>query len=104
MREVIQSVLAAEAEAQGIVAAARAEVECISSGAQHRAQELLAQAQQESRGAAARIVEVAVTDATREKADRLECMSVEIEVGVELSDNFRERAVVAAVNCVCGLR
>ena len=59
MREVIKNVIATEAEARGMVAAARAEADRIASDAQQRSQELVAQARLEARAEAERMVEAA---------------------------------------------
>jgi len=102
MREVIKNVIAAEAEARGMVAAARAEADRIASDAQKRSQDMVAYARLEARVEAERLVEVAGRDAGREKQERLARATVEIETQVRLEQTNRHRAVVGAVRCVCG--
>lgn len=60
MRDVIQKVIAAEAEGRRIVEAAKTEAERISSDAQKKAQDIVARARQEARAEAERMVEAAV--------------------------------------------
>jgi vacuolar-type H+-ATPase subunit H len=103
MREVIHSVLAAEAEAKGIVAAARTEAERIASDSQKVSTGLVARMQQEARAEADYLVTAAVEQAGREKEERLARLAAEIEAEVQLEDSARQRVVAAAVRCVCGL-
>ena len=102
MRDVIQSVIAAEAEAKGLVAAARAEADRLSAAAQKSSQDLVARARQEARIEAERIVEAAVNEAGREKQERLTRVAAEIETQVRLEGIPRQQAVEAALRCVCG--
>lgn len=102
MRDVIQSVIATEAEARNLVAAARAEADRISSDAQKRSQDLVARARQEARTAAERMVEAAVNEARREKQERLARTTAEIETQVRLEETARQRAVAGVMRCVCG--
>lgn len=102
MREVIKNVIATEAEAKGMVAAARAEADRIASDAQQRSQEVVAQARLEARVEAERLVEATEREAEREKQERLARATVEIETQVGLEQTNRQRAVAGAVRCVCG--
>jgi vacuolar-type H+-ATPase subunit H len=102
MREVIKNVIATEAEARGMVAAARAEADRITSDAQKRSQEMVAQARLEARAEAERLVEAARREAEREKQEQLARATVEIETQVRLEQTNRHRAVAGAVRCVCG--
>jgi len=102
MREVIKNVIATEAEARGMVAAARVEADCIASDAQKRSQEMVARARLEARAEAERLVEAARREAEREKQERLARATVEIETQVRLEQTNRHRAVAGAVRCVCG--
>jgi vacuolar-type H+-ATPase subunit H len=103
MREVIKNVIAAEAEARGMVLAARADADRIASDAQKRSQDIVARVQQEARAEAERLVAAAGNEAGREKQDRLAQASIEIETQVRLEAAARQRAVAGAVRCVCGL-
>lgn len=102
MREVIQTVLEAEAEARRMVEAGRGEGACIVSEAQRQAEELLAQAGRQARMEAEGIVAAAVQVAEREKRDRLARAARDIEAEVRLDETTRVRAVEAVVRCVCG--
>jgi len=104
MRDVIQKVIATEAEAKHIVAAARTEAERLASEAQKQSQDLVARARQEARGEAERMVEAARNEAEHEKQERLTRAAVEIETHVRLEEPVKRRAVEAAVRCVCGQR
>lgn len=104
MRDVIQRVIAAEAEAKRIIEAAKTEADRISSDAQKKGQHLVAQARQEARAEAERMLEAAIHGAEREKQERLACIAAEIETQVCLGETIRQRAVAGAVRCVCGQR
>lgn len=95
--------MAAETEARSIVARARAEAECISSDAQKKCEDLGARAFQEARVEAEQIVATAVKEARREKEAVLTRLAEEIEAEVRLDAADRQRAVTAAMQCVCGL-
>lgn len=103
MHEVIQKVIAAEAEARGMVEAAKAEANRLLSEAQKQGQDLIAQVRLESREEADRIVKAAVLAAEREKQERLARMACEIEAEVRLDADTQQRAVIGATRCVCGL-
>jgi vacuolar-type H+-ATPase subunit H len=102
VRDVIQKVIATEAEAKRIVEAAKAVADSISSDAQKQAQELVARARQEARAEADGIVTVAVREAGQEKHERLARAIAEIESQVRLDETTRQRAVAGAIRCVCG--
>jgi vacuolar-type H+-ATPase subunit H len=102
MREVIKNVIATEAEARGMVAAARAEADRIASDAQKRSQDMVAKARLEARVEAERLVEAAGGEAAREKQERLAQATLEIEMQVRLEETNRQQAVAGAVRCVCG--
>lgn len=102
MREVIKSVIAIEAEARGMVAAARVEADRIASDAQKRSQDMVGHARLEARVEAERLVEAAVSEAEREKQECLARATLEIEMQVRLEQTNRHRAVAGAVRCVCG--
>jgi len=102
MRDVIKNVIATEAEAKAIVAAARAEADRLLSHAQKQGQDLIARARQEAQAEAERMMEAAVNEAGREKQQRLARATVEIAAQVRLEETVRHRVVAAAVRCVCG--
>lgn len=104
MHEVIQKVIAAEAEARRMVEAAKAEANRLLSEAQKKGQDLVAQARHESREEADSIVKSAVLAAEREKKERLARVACEIETEVRLDADIQQRAVTGAIRCVCGLR
>ena len=102
MRQIIEQVLAAEAEAKRIIEAAQAEAEQVISEAQVRAQELLERAHQTAREEAEAAVAAAVGAAEHEKKQRLAQIAIEVGQQVRLSSTRRTGAVEAAVRCLCG--
>ena len=102
MRDVIQRIIAAEAEAKRIVEIAVAEAERISSEARKQGEHLVAQARLEANLEAERMLEVSLGEAEREKQKRLAGVSAEIEAQVCLDSSTRERAIAGAIRCVCG--
>lgn len=104
MHEVIQKVIAAEAEARGLVEAAKAQANRLLLEAEKQGQNLIAQVRQESRVEADRIVKAAILAAEREKQERLARVACEIEAKVRLDADTQQRAVTGAILSVCGLR
>ncbi len=102
MRDVIQQVIATEAEAKHLVEAATAEAARIKTAAQKEADETLARIRQETRSEAERVVEAAVAAAEAKKQELLRRIAAEIQAQVQLEDMTKERAVMGAVRCVCG--
>lgn len=102
MREVIQRVIAAEAEAKRIVAAAQAEAEQIAAEARNRTDTLVAHARADANAEAERIVDAAVRDAELEKQEQLARIAAEIEAQIRLDDPVRECVIAGALRCVCG--
>jgi vacuolar-type H+-ATPase subunit H len=103
MREVIQQLVAVEAEAQRIVQAAQADADRILADAQHQAQEWAARGREDARGAAEKLVATAVANAGREKQARLALASEEIDTQVRLDEEATEQIVTEIVRCVtCG--
>lgn len=102
MRDVIQRVIATEAEAKRMVLDARAAAARILTEAQTRAQQLTADARQEVQLAAPKILTAVVADAENDKQKRLASITAQIEKRINLSDDERRRAVEAIVRCVCG--
>lgn len=106
MQDVIQKVIATEAEAVRIVAAARAEAERLLSAAQKQAAELLERARLEAREEAERLLETAVEAAEEEKRRQLALIRTATDSQLQLSEPARQRAVSAALKCIygqCGL-
>ena len=104
MRDVIQRVIATEARARQLVAAARVEGERIVSNARKQAEAVVAGAREESRAEAQGMIEVAIREAEREKEQRLARVTADIEKEVQLDEATRQRAVKAAIRCVCEQR
>lgn len=102
MHDVIQKVLASEAEAKGMIEAAKADAERILSAAQKQAHDLIARTRQEARVEAEGLVETAVHAAEQEKQQRLAGIAAEIESQVRLEETAREHAVAEVIRCVCG--
>jgi vacuolar-type H+-ATPase subunit H len=104
MRDVIQKVIATEAEAKRMVEAAKAEADRILFDAKKQGDDLAARARQETRAEAENVMEAALQAAEQEKRQRLARVTVEIETQVRLDDTTRQRAVAGAVRCACGQR
>lgn len=104
MRDVIEKVIAAEAEAKRMVEAARAEADRISSEAQKQGEELVARTRRQARAEAESMIEAALRAAEQEKRERLARIAAEIETEVRLDESTRQRAVTGAIRCVCGQR
>lgn len=102
MREVIQKVIATEAEARCIVEAARTEAGRITSEAQKQAESLVALARQEARVETERIMAAALPEAECEKQGLLARATVEMESQIRFDQDTRDRAVKAVIRCVCG--
>lgn len=104
MREVIQKVMAAEAEAKQRVQAATAEAERIISAARGRAQDLVAAAGAAARAEADQILAGAVQSTATEKQQRLEAVTAEIETQVRVDETMVRQATEAVTRCLCGSR
>jgi vacuolar-type H+-ATPase subunit H len=102
MHEVIQIVMATEAEAKRLVQAAKAEGERIRSEARKRAQESTATAREEAQIEAGKILALAAKNSAADKQVRLAAAKVEIERQIILGGPARRQAVNAVVRCVCG--
>ena len=103
MREVIESVIASEAEAKEIVAAARKEAERVVANAKREAAELLASVRAEARAEAGQRVESAIRGAEQEKQERLSLAAAGIKCEISLHPAIHQRAVEEVVRCVCGM-
>lgn len=101
MRDVIQKVMATEIEAKHIVELAKAESDRILSDAQKKGEEIVAQARQEARVEAERIVATAIEAAEQEKQESLARITAEIESQVRLEQTDRQRVVGEVVRCLC---
>jgi vacuolar-type H+-ATPase subunit H len=104
MREVIQQIIATEAEAKALVEAARAEAERILAEARTASQEMIELARREARIEGERIVHEAVEVAEGEKEASLKLARAGIESQIRLNDEDYGQIVEGVVQCVCGLR
>jgi vacuolar-type H+-ATPase subunit H len=102
MRDAIQRVIASEAAAKEMVAAARKEAECVVSDARCQAQAALERARQETRAEAERILAAAVRQAGQDKQLRLDQARHEYEREVQLDPDVREALVAEVIRVVCG--
>lgn len=102
MREVIQKIVATEAEAKRMVQAAQAEAERLLSDARKQAQILIERARAEARVESQNLLATTETLATREKARRLEKIRTEINNQIQLDAATAQQVTDAAVRCVCG--
>lgn len=102
MRNVIQKVIATEAEASCMVEAARKEAGRLTSEAKKQAESLAALARQEARVETERIMAAALQEAEGEKQDLLARATFEMESQIRFDPGTRDRAVKAVIRCVCG--
>jgi len=102
MRDVIQKVIATEAEAKSMVETARIEAGRIIAEAQKQAETLVGRARQEARVETERILAVVLQEAEQEKKERLARARLEMESELRFDENTRERAAKAVLRCVCG--
>ena len=102
MRDVIQKVVATEAEAKRMVQAAQSEAERILLEARKRAQELMAAAQWEARLEAEKIFAAALQAAEAEKQEKLASTAAEINTRVCLDEGTVRQAAEAVTRCVRG--
>ena len=103
MREVIQKLVDAEAEARRMIEAARTEAATIVSDARRAAEEGAAQSRVDTRAEAEKAVQSAVLEARQEAQQRLARAAADIESEVRVDPAVQQRLVDAAVRCVCGL-
>jgi vacuolar-type H+-ATPase subunit H len=102
MHEVIQKVIATEAEAKRMVQSAKSEAERILSEAQNRAREITMVAVQDAQVESERILAEAMKATDRDKQTRLAVVAGEIEKQFHLDETAKQLAVAAVVRCVCG--
>ena len=103
MREVIQKVMAAEAEAQQLVRAARIEADQCLEQARQQARQRVEQARREAKLEAANLLASAERDADREKALRLARAREQIGAAITLDELTKQQAVAAALRCLGGM-
>ena len=96
MREVIQKVLAAEAEAKRAVQAARSEAECLLVEARKKGQEIREQTRLKTEAEAGKLIAVAAQEAEQKKQAAVARSAAEIERQIYL-DEAAVRAVTDAV-------
>jgi vacuolar-type H+-ATPase subunit H len=102
MRDVIQKVIAAEAEANHLVLAARTEADRLVTEARLRAGDLVERARTEARVEFTKILAAAEERACREKTERLNLAANEIKKTICLDETQMQRAVDATLCCVRG--
>jgi len=103
MRDVIQKIIATEAQARQKVQAANSEAERILSEARRDTQELVTAARQTARLAAEKMLATTLQTTEAEKQERLAHAAAEIETQVKVDEATVRQAVEAVVRCVCGL-
>ena len=102
MRDVIQKMLEAEAEAKRIVAGAEAEAERIRADARRQAHQLTDQARAETRTDTDRIAEEAAGRSDSQRRAAIADAAKTIDDGLHLDEPLRTRAVETVVRRVCG--
>ena len=102
MHDVIQKVVATEAEAKRMVLAVKSEAERVLSEAQKRAQEFVVSARQTARVETDKILATALEEAELEKKERLARAAAEIETQVSITETLMRQTAEAVVRCVCG--
>lgn len=102
MRDVIQKMLVAEAEAKRIVAQAEGEAERTRAEARRQAQQLADQVRDETRAEVDAAIEEAVQQADRERQQRLAKAAGNIEADLRLDEKRQADAVEVVVRCVRG--
>jgi vacuolar-type H+-ATPase subunit H len=104
MHSVIQKILQAETEAKRRAETAKLDAEETLSIARQQAQELLAQARNDLRAEAERLLQAATQDAEREKQEHLARVAYEIKTQIRLDEATIRDAVEGVIRCVCGQR
>lgn len=100
MQEIIQKVIATEAEAKQMVLAAKAEAERILTVATRRTQELKTTCRNEAQLAARDLLSRAAKEADIEKQARLAMLATELEKAVCLEAEVKEAVIQAALKCI----
>jgi len=101
VRDVIQKIVATEAEAKSAVEEARAQADRILSEARRKARDIAAQANVEANTEAECIVAAAVEAADKEKEERLVRAAAKIDKQVGIDEAGRRRVVEKVVRCIC---
>lgn len=101
MRDVIERIVATEAEAKRAIEEARAEADGIMAEARKKAQDITARAHQEAAAEADRIVASTVEEAEKEKVERLVLAAAKLEKNVGIDEAARKRIVEGIVRCIC---
>jgi len=104
MRDLIQKVIATEAEAKQQVQSARIEAERISTEARKRAQDLVTAARQAAQLEADKILAAGLHAAEVEKHQRLARATAEIETQIQLDEATLQQVAETVTRCVCGVR
>lgn len=102
MRQLVQSLLAAEAEAKAIVAAAAQEADRIVAEARANSRADLEQAVRDARDEAARMVDATMVTAEAEKKEQLAKRIAGFEACMQPDEAWHEDAVAAVIRCVSG--
>lgn len=102
MRDVVQKMVEAEAEAKRILAQAQAEADRILAEARAKAQEIAGHHREELREQTTQIAEKAIQAAEAERRERLARAATKIEAEVRLDDAVRKEAVNAVIRTVAG--
>ncbi len=103
MRELIQSLVETEKEAQHIVDMARGEANRIVTDARKQAEITVEDARRDARQEGAQIIARAVEAAQGEKKKRLEEARAAIQGTMRWEPEEMEKWISAVVRCVCGL-
>ncbi|MDD3846735.1 MAG: hypothetical protein PHC90_10290 [Syntrophorhabdaceae bacterium] len=101
MRDMIQKIVATEAQGKAAVEEAKAKADRILAEARKKAQDIAARARQEAGAEADSIVAAAVEAAQKEKDKRLAQVAARIENQVKIDEAARKRVVEAIVRCIC---
>ncbi len=102
MRDVIQKMLEAEAEAQRIVSEAGTEADRIRTDARRRAQQRAEKTREEARAEADRLIAEAENQARRDRDEALRRAAEATEQEVRIDPDRRREAVDAVVRAVVG--
>jgi vacuolar-type H+-ATPase subunit H len=102
MRDVIQSILATEAEAKQIVATARTEAARLLATAQREAEAASALAKARTDAEIAQWLTTAAAAAQRRKDEELTRARAEIAPQIRITPALHQQAVAAVVRCVVG--
>lgn len=103
MREILERIVEAEAEARRIVERAAVAAQRLVAQADQEAGQTLSRARAVAREQALTLVHAAVAEAERERARRLDEIDAELHIQLRLSAEQRREAVAAVVRCVQSL-